>query len=114
MSAARQILEILADRGVEIQATDGKLRYRPVDAVSPKLVTAMQEHRANIIRLLADDRWQLGDPLEFDNLDVPLDCPGCGLVLDVWWDVLDKPHCRRCEPPRLSLASKRVQGEWQA
>ena len=114
MSAARQILEILADRDIEIRVTDGKLRYRPVESVSARLVAAMQEHKSEIICLLAADRWQLGDPLKWDNLDIPHDCPSCGPVIDVWWDVFDNPHCRLCDPPWLSLASKRVQGEWQA
>ena len=52
MSAAA-VLSELRRRGVELVAAGGRLRFRPVQAVSPDLVEQMRAHKAELLAILA-------------------------------------------------------------
>lgn len=98
------ILSEFADRGVIITASGGELRVvAPRGELSLSDKESLRRHKPALLRQLSDDQWSLGDPLEWDAMDVPFQCPRCGeTVINVWWDALDNPHCRVCDPPRFS------------
>lgn len=58
MSAPVALLTELRVRGIELAATGDRLRYRPVDAVPPELLTQLRVHKAALITILrAGDYW---------------------------------------------------------
>ena len=50
-----ELLAELSRRGVAIAVAGDRLRFRPQDAVTPDLRTALIEHKADLIRLLGRD-----------------------------------------------------------
>ena len=50
-----EVLAELARHGVEVAVAGDRLRFRPQDAVTPKLRAALVEHKLDLIRLLGGD-----------------------------------------------------------
>ena len=50
--SAEGLLATLAHRGVELQATDDRLRYRPMHAVTAELQTDLVRHKRELLALL--------------------------------------------------------------
>ena len=58
MSEPTALLDELGRRGVELRADGDRLRYRPVDAISPGLLTQLRVHKAELMTILrAGDYW---------------------------------------------------------
>jgi hypothetical protein len=51
----------------------------------------------------ADALWDSAIPIE-----EVAPCPKCG-SLELWWDVLDRPHCVHCQPPRPDCPALKAQ-----
>jgi hypothetical protein len=52
MQAAQTILSQLQTLGVQCEALDGRIRFRPADRVPPELLAVMRQHRGGLLRLL--------------------------------------------------------------
>ena len=59
--SATALLEELRDRGVELVADGGRLRYRPTSSVTPELLNRRKEHKPSLLKLLEWQRRQLED-----------------------------------------------------
>ena len=58
MSAPVALMTELRARGIELAAMGDRLRYRPVDAVPPGLLTQLRVHKAELMTILrAGDYW---------------------------------------------------------
>ena len=55
MTSAAELLSDLRQRGVELVHAGGRIRYRPQDAVTPELRSALIERKADLLMLLAED-----------------------------------------------------------
>ena len=93
---ASEVLAELTRRGVEVAVVGDRLRFRPLEAVTPDLRAALVEHKADLIRLLGthddDVSWRvevmrrqlrpsIGIPYlvaRRDFVDVPGGCLSCG------------------------------------
>jgi hypothetical protein len=69
---ALDLLTELQGRGVELVAAGDKLRYRPRSAVEPDLLPVMREHKADILRMLAQ-RPAAPPQQAFEFTDGPMD-----------------------------------------
>lgn len=100
------LLADLAARGISIVQVDGKLKYKPADAMTPQL-------RRRILAAMAavgcPNQEPEPEPVVLEEIDPPPPCPRCG-SLDLW----ESPdrisvsgfrwRCRRCDPPRRTEA----------
>ena len=58
MSEPKALLDELRRYGIELRAEGSRLRYRPVDAISPGLLTQLRVHKAELMTILqAGDYW---------------------------------------------------------
>src|SRR5437764_3160967 len=62
MTNAAELLGALQRRGVDLVLSGDRIRYRPRGAVTPELRSALIEHKAELLALLAEDdhavRWR--------------------------------------------------------
>ena len=100
---ATEILSELDRRGVELQAAGERLRFRPKDAVPPKLLEAMKQQRAKILEVL-----QSGQPVTgYGRCPGPEKCAGCYSI-----GVVDVRE-RFLHPPKVSQSWLDWLTEWQ-
>lgn len=52
MSTAAALLADLTDRGIELRAENGRLRFRPVTAITPDLAERVKAHKGELLALL--------------------------------------------------------------
>lgn len=58
VSAPIDVLNELRARGVELRAQGNRLRFRPVDRVTPDLLARLREHKAELLAILdGPGRW---------------------------------------------------------
>lgn len=57
---ATEILSELERRGVQLEAHGDRLRFRPVEAVSPDLLETLRARKPEILRLLAQSQVETG------------------------------------------------------
>lgn len=58
MTAPTALLDELRRYGIELRAEGNRLRYRPVDAISPVLLTQLRIHKAELMIILqTGDYW---------------------------------------------------------
>ena len=53
-NAVDALLAELAERGIELQACEDRLRFRPRAAVTPDLAARLQTHKAELLALLCE------------------------------------------------------------
>ena len=95
---ATDILSELARRGVHLEVAGDKLRWRPKEAVTPDLVEALKQWKAEIIAALSG-RKMTG----FGKCPGPERCGGC-------YEVSPGVHLH---PPRVSEDWKAWLAKWQ-
>ena len=84
---AAELLTTLVTRGVEFRAHGDKLRFRPLERLSPIDVENLREHKATIIRLLRSEGIVYENPLALDAR---------------YFDPFDRPDPKLrglCQPP---------------
>ncbi len=54
-----ELLSELERRGVTLVVVEDRLRFRPVEAVTPELHAALAEHKPDLIRLLTEDEREV-------------------------------------------------------
>ncbi len=62
------------EAGITLALEDGRLRYRPVDRMTPELAAAIREHREAIIAAVAGK----APAQERENVQTPTTCSECG------------------------------------
>lgn len=65
---APELVQALHSRGVQLSRLGDRLRFRPVQAVSPELVEEMRRHKTELLSLLG-------------GLATPAQCGWCGAAL---------------------------------
>ncbi len=90
-TTATDLLSELTGMGVNLEAHGDKLRYRPIDAVSPRLLERMKANKPELLALLADKP----EPLTHAQreiqrfLDVCVPYPdGCGVFDPAYADTI--------------------------
>jgi hypothetical protein len=68
---AVELLERLAERGVELAAEGDRLRYRPREAVPPDLRAALAAHKPEILRLFSAEGDEVAWRAEAMRRQVP-------------------------------------------
>jgi len=95
---ATDILSELARRGVHLEVAGEKLRWRPKEAVTPDLVAALKQWKAEIIASLTDCKMT-----GFGKCPGPERCGGC-------YEVSPGVHLH---PPKVSEDWKAWLAKWQ-
>jgi hypothetical protein len=72
-----ELLTCVRDAGITLIVEDGRLRYRPVDRMTPELAAAIREHREQITAALAGK----APAQERENVQTPTTCSECGRPL---------------------------------
>ena len=57
--SASELLAGLRDCGVELVATEGQLRYRPREVVTPQLLDQIKKHKPDLLKLLESEQHKL-------------------------------------------------------
>ena len=95
---ATQILSELERRGVRLEVTGDKLRWRPKEALTPDLVKALKQWKAEIIATLTGSATT-----GFGQCPGPQKCGGCYSI----------PGGRFIHPPKVSEEWKAWLTKWQ-
>ena len=105
----RELVDLLTDldaAGVEqLTIIDGQLRFRPVEKMTPDLLSRLREHKAALLihlpggaavpeePVLDRDGWPFGSY-------EPEPCAACG-GLERWRDATGAWHCQHCDRAAL-------------
>src|SRR5215204_3205307 len=57
--SASELLAELRECGVELVATEGQLRYRPREAITPQLLDQIKKHKPSLMWLLESEQYRL-------------------------------------------------------
>ena len=99
---ATEILSELERRGVELQVVGDKLRFRPVDAVTPEMLETLRAQKAELLRLLAKAHGDTSGTGK-GKCPGPEKCGGCYAI----------PGSRYIHPPRISHEIKEWFERWK-
>ena len=95
-----EILAKIRQAGGTVAVVSGDIRLRvPKGLLSDQERSLLAEHKAEIVKLLADDRdldQDDGSDRWETAVDPPPACQQCG-SLELWWDFWGGQHCQRCE-----------------
>jgi len=70
--SASELLAGLRECGVELVATEGQLRYRPREAVTPQLLDQIREHKPELLQLLKSEQCKRQEATQYsDDLSSP-------------------------------------------
>lgn len=110
---AERTLADARSAGLTIAVVDGKLKFKPVSAMTSGLLSRLSANKGAIMAILA--------PVVTTTVDEPVDdwaddevvdvgpCPRCGGAM-AWQDMASRWHCGSCEPPAAAIrALERVE-----
>ncbi len=113
----RELVDLLVDldaAGIEqLTVIDGKLRFRPVERMTPDLLRRLREHKAPLLAhlpggarlpeepVLDGDGWPAGSY-------TPEPCAACG-ALERWQDAIGAWHCQTCDQAGLDRSLRLVE-----
>lgn len=126
-SVAAGLLELCRLGQIQITHDAGSLVVdAPKASLVPVLKEGLREYKRELIDLLSRDSAEpeihsapevgqglgcgnanqdrasrIEEPLDWDALPEPIDCPKCGGI-DAWWNALGERRCADCDPPTAS------------
>ena len=80
---ASDLIATLTMRGIELSADGEKLRFRPVEKMSPFDVEQLRQHKTTILKLLRSERIECRNSYADSRPHAKCDCCGCGESQDV-------------------------------